>query len=71
MARMSNHYSSLRTVYEEWINLYNVTREDVSMSFTSKDDITTITFDLTNPCRDRMHFLSAQTARFFDAVSRR
>ncbi len=61
MARMSNHYSSLRTVFEEWVNLYNVTREDLSLGFVVDGDKATISFELANPEKDPMHFLTEFT----------
>lgn len=31
-ARMTSHHSTLHSVFQEWVNLYNVTREDISLT---------------------------------------
>ncbi|WP_101758006.1 AraC family transcriptional regulator [Oceanicoccus sp. KOV_DT_Chl] len=57
MARLTNHSSSLGCMYQEWINFYNVVRDDISMHMESHDGRTVISVQLTHPEKDKMHFL--------------
>lgn len=59
--KMASQLPSLGMVYQEWTNLYNVVRDDISMTLESANGITTLSFELSNPELDQMHFLSEFT----------